>query len=335
MNKIVTPGLLPSCLNVELHGSSVNKSYNKKKKRYLMSYFPTGINRLYADFKSSTDRILGYRNLKSEFLKKVRYSLNLNPPRSYNEKIVWKKLYDRNPLLTITADKYAVRAYVKKMLGSQEAEKILIPLYHVTDDPETIPFDKLPEKFVVKPNHGSHMHRIILENKDKLEDEIKKNCRQWLKINYGLYCHEWAYRNIDKKIIVEKLIETDDCLLPLDFKFFCFDGKCKYFRISNNRLGSDGSLAFYDMDLNLLPVGMRGYQTAREPFKLPPSLKKMVQQSEKLSADFDAVRVDFYNCNGKVYFSELTHYHGSGLVGFEPESFDFELGSHWNIKTRS
>jgi len=74
------------------------------------------------------------------------------------------------------------------------------------------------------------------------------------------------------------------------------------------------------MDLNLLPVGMRGYQTAREPFKLPPSLNKMVQQSEKLSADFNAVRVDFYNCNGKVYFSEITHYHGSGLVGFEPES---------------
>lgn len=301
------------------------------EKKYLMQYFPLQINKIYADLKLNADRLFGYRFTKAEFRLKNGYDLDLTCPKSYNQKLAWKKLNDRNPLLTLTADKYNVRSYVKMMLGESEAEKILIPLYHVTDDPTTIPFDNLPEWFVIKPNHGSKMHWIITGDKDLLRDQIVKTCRVWLRNNYGLHNKQWAYRNIERKIIVEKLLLTDDGSLPMDYKAFCFHGKCKVFRISFNRFGQEDLTAYYDTDWNLLPVKNYGYEMLTTPLPRPPDLERIIELSEKLSAGFDAVRVDLYCFEQKIYFGELTHYHASGLSRFEPRSFDFELGSYWKI----
>jgi hypothetical protein len=304
----------------------------KRKKEYVMHRFPPVLNRVYADLKLNADKLFSYKALKEEFLDKNGYALNLDSPQSYNEKLIWKKLYDRNPLLTVTADKYLVRSYIRQLLGNEEAEKILVPLYHVTDNPDTIPFDELPERFVVKPNHGSKMHWIITGGKEKLKDRIREKCRKWLHSNHGLYDHQWAYRNIKRKIIVEKLLLTDDYYLPMDYKLFCFHGKGRYFRISKNRFGKEDLNAYYDTEWNFLPVKNHGYAMMNKILPRPSNLEHIIELAEKLAVNLDAVRVDLFCFDKKIYFGELTHYHASGLSRFEPVSFDFELGSYWKIK---
>ncbi len=303
----------------------------RSKKIYFMSYMPQFFNLYYSSLKANIDRLNDSRQLKKEFFEKLKYELNLDSPRSYNEKIQWKKLYDRNPLLTVTADKYAVRSYLKSVLGEKSASELLIPLYHVTDKPENIPFGELPEKFVVKPNHGSQMH-IFVEDKNQLPYElIIKECKRWLKVNFGFYTGEWAYRNIKRKILVEKMLETETGEMPLDYKLYCFHGKCKLIRVSGNRFGEEVLSGYFDTDWNLLPFGVPGYK-CNHPYDKPGNLGEMISLAECLSKPFDYVRVDLYSIGKKTYFGELTHYEASGMGRLEPESFDFMLGQYWNIE---
>jgi hypothetical protein len=216
-------------------------------------------------------------------------------------------------------------------LGSG-AKKILIPLYSASSDPSNIPFEYLPDNYVVKPNHGSQMHMVVLKNERKNIPAIRSICRKWLKVNYGLFHYEWAYQNIQRIIIIEQLLVDKDIGLPLDYKLYCFNGKCKYIRVSRNRLGKKDHSAYFDSEWNHLPVSNPGYKVMKGMFPKPSNLEELVSTSEKLSEAFDAVRIDMYICNGKIYFGEITHYDASGLARFEPEKFDFEMGSNWNIK---
>ena len=298
-----------------------------------MSFIPTRIHHLSADLRQLLEKMCGYRRLKKLFRNKVGYELNLDSPRSYNEKIVWKKIYDRNPLLTVTADKYEVRSYLKKVLGDVEAEKILIPLYYVTDKPEDIPLHEIPDSFVIKPNHGSGMHMIIRNFETTNSSELIRICREWLKVNCGLYLYEWAYRGIKKKIIVEQLLQEEEGSLPMDYKLYYFHGKCKYIAVLKNRLGDESvSVRFYDPNWNLIPANDYTYPIASESYARPENLGKMLSIGDKLSKNFDSVRVDLYHFKGRIYFGELTHYPASGLNRYKPEAFDFELGSHWKLQ---
>lgn len=298
----------------------------------IISKMPVVINRYYSEILFCFDKIQNFRRLKKVFRQKMNYELNLKEPRSYNEKIQWKKIHDRNPLLAKTADKYQVRFYLKDVLGQKHADNILIPLYFVTDNPTKIPFEDLPDKFVIKPNHGSQMHMIV-ENKNQISpDQIIKECRKWLKINYGFFNYEWAYRRIKRKIIIEKLLATKEGGLPLDYKFFCFHGKCRLIRAQLNRFNKEVLSGYFDTDWNLIPVSRPGYKNTEYPFEKPSVLDDMIKTAEKISGSFDAVRIDLYNCDNKIYFGELTHYDFCGFARFEPESFDFQLGKYWNLK---
>jgi len=279
------------------------------------------------------NKICNYKLEKISFYKKVGYQLNLKNPKSFNEKIIWKKINDRNPLLPIIADKYKVRSYIKKVLGEEKAKEILIPLLYVTDQPETIPFERLPSAFIVKPNHASGSN-IIVENGHFNKKEIIKTCRRWLKTPYGLEKLEWAYQPIKRKIIIEKLLRDDDGNVPKDFKFYIFHGECKSVHVAVHVIfdrKDNHSRSYFDEKWNFLSV-------KRPPSPLGPKIKKpknyeiMLELAEKIGEAFDFIRVDFYNLNGKIYIGELTHYPASGIGKFEPSSFDFKLGKYWKIK---
>lgn len=318
-------------INSSFIGIDGIKDKNVGRKIYLMDYLPRSVNYLYAGLKHTLDKFQNYKRLKKLFREKVGYDLNLDAPESFNEKTIWKKLNDRNPLLTVTADKYLVRSYIQKLLGEEEAEKILVPLYHVTSDPSDIDLDKLPSEFVIKPNHGSMMHLFITDKNKIKKEQLVKKCREWLKVNFGFYNHEWAYINIKRKILIEKLLK-DDSGLPRDYRFYCFHGTCKHIRISNNRFGDNEGSIFMDTNWKISQVRNPGYKRAETAFEKPPNADEMIPLAEKLSKDFDSVRVDLYNCGGRIYFSELTHYRGGGFARFEPESFDFEMGAYWKLK---
>jgi len=274
------------------------------------------------------NKISNYRLEKKIFYKRLGYPLNLKTPKSFNEKIIWKKIHDRNPLLPVTADKYQVRSYLKEVLGEEKAKEILIPLLYVTDQPETIPFEKLPPDFIVKANHGSGWN-IIVRNGKFNKEEIIKTCRRWLKTPYGLQWLEWAYQPIKRKIVIEKLL-LDGGNIAKDYKFFMFHGKCKLFNVTFNRYNNP-SRSFFDEKWNFLLLKGPHYSQGSK-IKKPIHYEIMLELAEKLSKPFDFVRVDLYNLNGKIYFGELTHYPVSGTMKFEPNSFDFELEKYWNIK---
>jgi len=277
------------------------------------------------------NKISNYQLEKIRFYKKVGYQLNLKNPKSYNEKIIWKKINDRNPLLPVTSDKYKVRSYLRKVLGEEKAKDILIPLLYVTDQPETIPFERLPSAFIVKPNHTSGLH-IIVENGNYNKKKMIKTCRRWLKTPYGLEKLEWAYQPIKRKIIIEKLLRDDDGNIPNDFMFYMFHGKCKLVRVVFDRKNNP-SVSSYDEKWNFLPV-KKTTRPQGPKIKKPKNYEIMLEFAEKLSEAFDYVRVDLYNLNGKIYFGELTHYPTSGMTKFETPSFDFELGKYWKIKPK-
>jgi hypothetical protein len=313
----------------DMHVTDVYERVEERKTiRQLMPRFAVY---LYADIKLQVDKLQKFKRLRKLFNEKLGYQLDLKNPRSYNEKINWKKLYDRNPLLTITADKYEVRRYLENILGEKQAEKYLIPLYYVTSKPEDIPFDNLPSSFVIKPNHGSRMHMIV-KNKNELQSaKVIAQCKSWLEEHYGLFHFEWAYRNIKRKIIIEKLLLTKDRQLPRDYRFFCFHGVCRFVRTSNNRFSNDDQSAYFDTRWNPLPVHNPGYEISKSTFEKPSNLEEMIWLAEKISRDFDSVRVDLYYCDGKIYFGELTHYRACGLARFEPQSFDFQFGEYWKL----
>ncbi|MCJ7656728.1 MAG: hypothetical protein MUO55_02975, partial [Candidatus Atribacteria bacterium] len=237
-----------------------------------------------------------------------------------------------NPLLPGIADKYEVRSYIKKVVGEEKAKEILIPLLYVTYQPETIPFERLPSAFIIKPNHASGLY-IIVEDGHFNKEEIIKTCRRWLKTPYGLKKLEWAYQPIKRKIIVEKLLREDDGNIPNDFRFNMFHGKCKLISVSFDRMNkmNNRSTSYFDEKWDFLSV-KNPTRPQGPKIRKPRNYEMMLELTEKLSEPFDYVRVDLYNLKGKICFGELTSYPASGTVKFEPQSFSFELGKYWKIK---
>jgi hypothetical protein len=277
------------------------------------------------------NRISNYYLEKKRFYKKVGYPLHLKNPRSFHEKIIWKKIYDRNPLLPITSDKYEVRSYIKEILGEEKAKKILIPILYVTDKPDTIPFERLPSNFIIKANHGSGFN-IIVKDGNFNKEKIIKTCQRWLKIPYGLEKLEWAYQPIKRKIVIEKLLCKNDGNKLRRFSFYMFHGSCKSIHVMleerNNTL-----VSFFNERWDFLSANNPN-RSQGPKLKRPKNYEIMLEIAEKLSKAFDHVRVDLYSFGGRIYFGELTHYTESGQGKFEPQSHDFELGKYWRIKSK-
>jgi len=259
---------------------------------------------------------------------KTGRSLNLKNPQRFTEKLQWYKLYYRDPLMTKCADKLEVREYVV----SKGLSEILIPTYASYEKAEHINFSDLPNSFVIKTTNGSRTN-IICSNKEKLnEHSTKEKLNEWLTKRTSKAGREWPYYNTKPKIMVEKLLEKDENDDLVDYKFVCFDGKVQYIFINAERQKND-ELVFgiYDPEFNLLEFKRKGLRAADEKIKKPRNFRKMIKIAEKLSAEFPHVRVDLYNVDGKIYFGELTFFHGSGYVEFDPDDFDLILGKHFTL----
>lgn len=255
------------------------------------------------------------------------YKINLDNPKSFNEKIQWLKLNYRNPLLTKCADKYAVREYVKEKIG----EEYLIPLLGVWDSPDDIDFDSLPNQFVLKVNWGSGQNIIV---KDKLTlniEEAKEKLRNWLnsKSNHYYMGLEWCYKDIPPKIIAEKyMAKMSESLI--DYKIFCNYGTPKFLFLGIDRF-KDLKFNFYDLDWNLLPV-KNHYEISEKPIQKPNNYNKMLEIAEILSKEFPHARVDLFEIEGTIYFGEITFYHFGGTEPFEPREWDYKFGDMIDIE---
>ncbi|WP_303189191.1 ATP-grasp fold amidoligase family protein [Fusobacterium ulcerans] len=258
--------------------------------------------------------------IKKQFKKKLGYEIDFNKePETFNQKIQFRKLYDNNPLYSICADKYRVREYVKEKIG----EEYLIPLYLVTDKLTEEQWDKLPNSFVAKANHNSGPVQIVKDKNKVDKKKIIKELNNQLKIDYGIVSMEKFYSDIPRKIIVEKYLKDN----IEDYKFHCFKNEIYLERITKLNLGS-----MYDIKLWKNLTFSIGYNVDKKVYIKPSNLNVMIEMGKKLSKDFEYVRVDLYNVEGKIYCGELTFCESSGFGKFTDESWDLKFGSYWEQK---
>ena len=263
-----------------------------------------------------------------EFLKRMYKlhfckELNLDNPKTFNEKLQWLKLYDRKPEYTRMVDKYEAKGYVAERIG----EEYIIPTIGVWDKFDDIDFDSLPDKFVLKCTHDSG-GLVICKDKSKLDIKAaKKKINKHMKRKYFYIWREWPYKNVKPRIIAEKYMEDEKTAELRDYKFFCFNGEAKLLFIATDRqtAGEETKFDFFDMEYNHLPF-TNGHPNAAVPPEKPMCFDEMRSLAEKLSVGIPHLRVDFYEVNGKVYFGELTFSHWSGMVPFDPPEWDDKLG---------
>lgn len=251
--------------------------------------------------------------------------INLDTPQSFNEKLLWLTLYDRQPEYVRMVDKYDAKNWIREKLSSAGMDcSCIIPTYGVYNHYEDIDFDKLPISFVIKTTHDSG-GVVVVNDKDNLNHiKAKQKLEKSLKRNYFWFTREWPYRDVKPKIIVEKKLETIEPV-PIDWKIFCLNGKAKFWFIAYDR-SDDVKFDFYDMDWNKLPF-IQGHPNSQIITQKPDCWDKMVEYAEFLSKNIPCLRVDFYiDKYGQFYIGELTFTHFSGLVPFEPDEWDYKLG---------
>lgn len=250
--------------------------------------------------------------------------LNLKDPHTFNEKIQWLKLYDRNPLYILLVDKSAVKEYVSERIGVQ----YVIPSYGVWNQFDDINFDLLPNQFVLKTTHdGGGAGVIICTNKEELNtNDAKQRINKSLKRDVYKNLREWPYKNVPHRILAEKLLLNDGCPLQ-DYKIHCFNGEPKLILVCKDRYESSGLTEdFFDCSWNHIPVRRPKHPNSSTPIEAPEELGQMLELSRQLSAGIPFVRTDFYLVNHQVFFGEMTFYPTSGYTAFVPDKYDTIIG---------
>lgn len=250
--------------------------------------------------------------------------LNLDNPQTFSEKLQWLKLYDRKPEYTQMVDKVEAKNYVARIVG----DEYIIPTIGVWDRVEDIDWDTLPNQFVLKCTHDSG-GIVICSDKSKLNTKAAiAKLKKGLRKNYYYRNREWPYKNVKPRIIAEQYMVDESGYELKDYKWFCFDGEPKALFIATDRgtENEETKFDFFDAEFNHLPF-TNGHPNAKREIKKPEGFEQMKKLAAQLSNGCPHLRVDFYDINGKIYFGELTFYHWSGMMPFEPEEWDYTFGS--------
>lgn len=253
---------------------------------------------------------------------------NLFWPRTFNEKLLHRMVFDRRDVLTEVTDKLRLRAYV----ASRLKPSLLPELYHITDNPEDIPFERLPDRFVLKPNHGSGWIHVV-RDKAKLDRRaVVALCQSWLSQNYYDLTREWVYKHIAPKIMVEEFVDDGSGGIPTDYKFYTFDGLTEVIQVDIGRFG-DHRRGFYTPSWEKLALHYeRGEIDGDIP--RPPHFETMLQAAKVLGRGFDFVRVDFYDTPRRPYLGELTVTPAAATNIFGSRDYELYLGKFWRLPQR-
>ena len=268
-------------------------------------------------------------------------------PETFTEKVRYKMLRDHRNLVVTFADKVAVREYVGTTVGTG----YLPAVYATVDDPEQLLTEALPRQFVVKPSHGSGAVVVVSEAADRGarlpgveacwsyihvrpehadRAQLVAIARYWQEQLYGQGPNrEWAYGHVPRRVFVEELLTNGHGVVPDDYKFFVFHGRCEFIQVDTGRFGRR-TQNFYRRPWTPLPLS-GGPPRAEHPQPAPACLDEMIIVSEKLAASTDFVRVDLYVVDGRVVFGEMTNYPAGGESPFQPQSFDREFGRTWQV----
>ena len=267
------------------------------------------------------NRLSDEEYLKRFFKMRIGHFPNLDNPKTFNEKMQWLKLHDRNPKYTQMVDKYEAKKYVASIIG----EEYIIPTLGIWEHFNDIDFNQLPNQFVLKCTHDSGGLAIC---KDKEEFDYlgtRTMINRSLKQNFYCIGREWPYKDVQPRIIAEKYMQDGTyAFLPV-YKVFNFSGKAKLIQAIQDDKQPNESIDYYDINWGKLEL-RQNYPNSKKPLKKPEKLKQMIDISEELSSGIPFVRTDFYVINNDLYFSEFTFYSDSGFQKFIPPSWDEKLG---------
>lgn len=267
--------------------------------------------------------------LKMAYKRKFGKELDLNNPVTFNEKLQWLKLNDRKPEYTEMVDKFMAKKYVASIIGQEH----IIPTLGVWSRFDDIDFDKLPTQFVLKCTHDSG-GLVVCKDKSNLNKKAaKKKIEKSMKTNYYKGGREWPYKNVKPRIIAEEYMEDISGNGLTDYKFYCFNGVPKYLYVSNGMDDHETArLSFLTMNWEKAPFGRSDYLEFEVLPPKPTKFDEMVKIAKSLSGGHPFLRVDLYEINNKVYFSELTFSPCGGFMPFVPEEWDAKLGEMVNIR---
>lgn len=281
----------------------MSSSKTLKKVKYAMRYIP---DKLY---------------IQIYYFAHFKKFCNLKNPKTYNEKLNWLKIHDHNPLYPSIVDKYEAKKYVANIIG----EQYIIPTLGVWSSFDEINFDALPNQFVLKCTHDSEGLVIVKDKTTMDKTAAKEKIEAALKQNFYYIGREWPYKDVKPRIIAEQYMEDHVDGELRDYKFFCFDGEPKVMFVASDRASDHVKFDYFDLDFNHLDIKQK-YPHAEKPLRKPVTFDHMIELSKVLSKGFPHVRVDFYEVDGHLYFGELTFYHFSGFMPFEPAKWDTIFG---------
>jgi hypothetical protein len=270
----------------------------------------------------------------AEYFRVYRRLPNLDNPRTFSEKIMWRKLYDRDPRLPPLVDKIRV----KEIMAARFGADFVIPTLAVFDTADALDFSKAPldkPPYVLKANHGSSMNIIVKSRADIDPPALKKKLAKYLKFDHAAVAEEWAYAPVPRKIFAETFIEMPGGDLP-DYKFHVFSGRVYAIEAIVDRFRNYG-VGFYSRDWKRLDMAYAGnrYPPYKGELKPPKHLAGMIARAEDIGRDFSYVRVDLYEIGGQIKLGELTFYPSAGHDPFEPIEWDARFGDQWRLNTQA
>lgn len=271
-------------------------------------------------------------------------------PVTLNEKIRYRMAVDRRGILTLLADKFAVRDYVSSCVGPE----ILTSVFAIMSDPRDIPWDALPSRYVIKATHGSGA-TIVVDDREPLTStlplpdpshpwgvlarvhpsrverlEVEDLANSWLASNYWRFhgVTEWAYRDVPPRLVVEELLDDGRGNIPPDYKFWCFNGRVSFIQVDLDRM-HDHRRSLHLPDWRLID-GQIHYPLPEVAPERPARLRELIEVAEALAAGLDFVRVDLYSLIDRVVFGELTNYPGIGREIMTPEAIFTQFAEGWD-----
>lgn len=260
------------------------------------------------------------------FLRSGRWP-NIESPQSFNENILRRIIYDRDPRLKIMCDKIAVRVYIKDRVG----EAFVVPILGQWATSRALVLDGLPNTFVLKPSHSSGQVALIRGDFNRLE--LKAKARLWLSIDYFSRSLEWGYLGVPRRIIAEPFLRGPDGGPAVEVQVQVVKGRTVQIGIITGERGT--ATRFGDW---FYSDGTRHPGRQRQPLRHDPLpsivFDEIVPVAEKIAKDFDQMRVDFYLTDQGPKIGELTPYHSGAYANFDPPELDFEIGALWTEPTK-
>lgn len=291
------------------------------------------VNELKIELKMRKDTRRGFRNFMKYAERRLGYRPDYKAPKTFNEKVLWRKIYDRNPLFPVLSDKLRMRDEITRRLGADRANKVLAKVLYCIEKPNEFDLSCLPPSFVAKANHASGWNIFVTPDNPLEPERFVAETSKWLRRSYGKPKLEWAYQPIPRRVMIEEhLAPTPDCPLPDDMKYMCFDGTCQFAVWDDDRFGSY-TQHYIARDWTQLHFTSKPLVSRPLPPK-PAFFDEMMQVAEDVSQGIDSVRVDFMFTPDRYVLNEFTLYRGSGLEPFDPPEWDQHFGDLWILPTR-